>query len=469
MRRVPWLLCSLWFLRLVTGQIDRLDSPSSNVLRFGWEYGNIARSLATHQAFSDAMAPGSGPTAWMPPLLCWLYALVFKLFGVGSMESALVLITLKSLVLSLGMALFLVLARSRWGTRGWVLAALITVVWPELDRHRVFEELDDTWLVNGLALATLWCLLRLAEQPGRRYLPAYVLSVLLPLASPSLALAYSVCLVAIGRRFGGRVFAHCLLLVALPCAGWGARNLLTMGHFYPVKSNLAYDFVAANRWDDDGILTDSFFIAMHPINPNEVQEEYVELGETVFLDRMRQSAGDVSLQEWLQRSARRFLNAFVWLQPSFDFENATGLSWPDQVVLRRSNWLRVWHSRPYWLFCRQTGQAELQRLPLAHPEQVLTSRRNAVRTYRQKQGGWREWSWSVWFSLVPALALLWLAARARDEALLAVLLYATFLCPYVLIQHYGRYQLSVVWIQAYLILRATLGQRDQFTSSQLLV
>jgi Dolichyl-phosphate-mannose-protein mannosyltransferase len=64
---------------------------------FGWEMGRIGRSLAQGQGFSNPFSEATGPTAWEPPLYPFLIAGVFKLFGIYTHASALVLLSINSL------------------------------------------------------------------------------------------------------------------------------------------------------------------------------------------------------------------------------------------------------------------------------------------------------------------------------------------------------------------------------------
>src|ERR1035441_2807095 len=64
---------------------------------FGWEMGRIARSLATGHGFASPFNGSSGPTAWTPPLYPLLLAGVFKLFGVYTLKSGWVILTINSI------------------------------------------------------------------------------------------------------------------------------------------------------------------------------------------------------------------------------------------------------------------------------------------------------------------------------------------------------------------------------------
>jgi hypothetical protein len=66
-------------------------------LQFGWEMGRISRSLVTGFGYADPFTGHSGPTAWVPPLYPLLLAGVFKVFGVYTVKSAWVILTINSI------------------------------------------------------------------------------------------------------------------------------------------------------------------------------------------------------------------------------------------------------------------------------------------------------------------------------------------------------------------------------------
>ncbi len=63
---------------------------------FGWEMGSIGRSVAAGEGFSSPFGEPTGPTAWEPPLYPYLIAGVFKVFGIYSLASAVVLLVINS-------------------------------------------------------------------------------------------------------------------------------------------------------------------------------------------------------------------------------------------------------------------------------------------------------------------------------------------------------------------------------------
>src|ERR1700693_1322396 len=82
-----------WIVVAHTYKFKTLDDNFS----FGWEMGRIGRALAQGQGFSNPFHGVTGPTAWEPPLYPFLIVGVFKLFGVYSKTSAIVLLSINSI------------------------------------------------------------------------------------------------------------------------------------------------------------------------------------------------------------------------------------------------------------------------------------------------------------------------------------------------------------------------------------
>lgn len=397
-------LATLWF----NGQ-----RPHSELFRFGWEYGNLAAALAQGRGFADAMLPGSGPSAWMPPVLPLLYALVFKLCGIKSLASCVVLACLRCL--AGGACLYWTLG---WltGRRAQLTAFLLAVVATLLDWPHQLADLNDVWWTQ------IWlCLaLQLALRPSSPAWPAAVL----PLASPAAGLAMLAGLVPelLGRN------RRAWLVLAWAAAGglgWGLRNQLVLGHPYPIKSNLWFEFQLANQVDDDGVITLSTIDTAHPIKPNTVQQEYLLLGEARFLEKIQLR---VDLPTWGRKTLRRCRNSFLDLAWEVDEAPALGLSPAELAEAGRRGLLVYKEVGPVWLSLDQPIRQE----PAAR-----------IQARQQRGLSWGDFLWTYWFSLLPALAALRLLRRRPR----LVVCYLAFLSPYLLIQHYARYQVSSLYVQ----------------------
>jgi len=92
---VGWILREIAIFAFRTYRIPKLDSSFG----FGFETGRIAASIATGHGFSSPFQPQTGPTAWLAPLYPYLLAGVFKLFGVYTRSSAIVILSINSVSL----------------------------------------------------------------------------------------------------------------------------------------------------------------------------------------------------------------------------------------------------------------------------------------------------------------------------------------------------------------------------------
>ena len=438
-----WIAVATWWLNH--------NAPFSELYRFGWEYGKIAAALAEGRGFSDAMGPGSGPTAWMPPLLPILYATIFAVAGVKTSAAAVLCCALRSL--AGGLCLYWL---QGWCTGPWTrrMACLLALAALSLDRLHSLCDLNDAWLINlGLCAVVSICL-RL-QQPSPMPTFYYFLAALIPMLSPVLTLVLALGLVLQAGQRKKEVLALGLACL-VPCLLWGMRHRLVLGQFYPIKSNLWFDFVEANLLDDDGILTTSTVYRFHPIRGGPSGQSYRRLGEREFVEQARQHSAQVNGTQWRTRCWRRFLNASWRLQPERDFALASNLQSADLEGLANTDLLMVSKGIPFWTFMYRDSAQMLANS--SEPQRTLwmNSRMQAEIEFWRHQESWDVRVWSYAFTLLPTLASLMLAlSGCRDKtARVCLLCYWTFLTPYILVQHYARYQVSAIFVQIYLILAA---------------
>lgn len=94
-----WIFVVALMLRVVLiffGHTYKFYDHNHN-FSFGWEMGSIGRSLAEGDGFGSPFGETTGPTAWEPPLYPLLIAGVFKIFGIYSLTSAVVLLAINSI------------------------------------------------------------------------------------------------------------------------------------------------------------------------------------------------------------------------------------------------------------------------------------------------------------------------------------------------------------------------------------
>ena len=458
-----WVVVLYWLAIVVGSYWGHRSGHWTTLPMFGWENGAIAENLVRGQGFAGAIDHNSGPTAWMPPLLPWIYSLIFWLFGIRTQAAIVAAFGLKSLAMALTLQQLLALLRkTEWKAQRWILY-LLSFVFLWLDQLRTFYELEDVWLQNLLICLALSALFDLSRDCGTMTWRVALTALLLPLSSPvSTASFYvaslTIVLRALRLKQAYRAQILALLLSACVAGSWMMRNRAVLGEAYPIKSNVWFDFMEANRWDDDGILSDTIFSLYHPNNPNIYRTQYLTFGEKAFLDYYHQEAARVATDEWLRRCLRRAINATVFLISEIDTTGATGLSLPDQCELFKAGLLSFFGESPLWLNCNwdetRFNQA-LERVPLNDKVGVLRSRGKARAYYRTICEGWDRWLWGVAHASLPTLAILVIllspAMRRDPLALITICFYVFFEIPYILVSHYERYQVCLTSAQWLLI------------------
>jgi 4-amino-4-deoxy-L-arabinose transferase and related glycosyltransferases of PMT family len=94
--RLFWIAFAVRVLYILLARTYHVRLANDH-FQFAWEMGRIARALANGYGFADPFAGHTGPTAWSPPVYPLLLAGIFKLFGVYSNASALVILIINSI------------------------------------------------------------------------------------------------------------------------------------------------------------------------------------------------------------------------------------------------------------------------------------------------------------------------------------------------------------------------------------
>src|SRR5437588_7957425 len=115
---------------LVYFQTYAVSGPTA----WGHETGRISRGLAEGKGFSSPFDADTGPTAWFPPLHPAIQAGVFKLFGIQSVASALVMRIFNIVCDVATCFVFFGVAATLWGTNfgficGWIWALFPDALW----------------------------------------------------------------------------------------------------------------------------------------------------------------------------------------------------------------------------------------------------------------------------------------------------------------------------------------------------
>jgi 4-amino-4-deoxy-L-arabinose transferase-like glycosyltransferase len=261
---------------------------------FGWEMGRIGRAVATGRGFADPFDGHTGPTAWEPPLYPYLIAGVFRISGVYTHWSALILLAVNSVFSALTcIPIFLIARRCfseklavwtawtwallpsvmYWSTR-WVwetsLAALLLalIFWLTLK----LEDLDGAqpWIAFGL----LWGVAALTNSSLLSFLPVSGL--------------WAWCRRWKTRKHSLAGVALAALFFAATIAPWLVRNYETFGKFIFIRSNFGAELRLGNGPGADG----TWMSWVHPSQNVVEMRRYEQLGEIGYVAARKREALD---------------------------------------------------------------------------------------------------------------------------------------------------------------------------------
>jgi len=152
----PMLVAFTIRMIVVVFYYHQLPDADLRYEQFGWEVGWVARSLASGHGFGSPFWVNSGPTAMVPPLYTFLLASIFRLFGIYSLTSGFIILTLNSLFSSLTCVAVYWSARYSLGARPAKIAAWVWALYP----FAIYFSADRVWeySLTSLLFTTCFCL-----------------------------------------------------------------------------------------------------------------------------------------------------------------------------------------------------------------------------------------------------------------------------------------------------------------------
>jgi hypothetical protein len=302
-------------------------NPRHDHWPFGYETGRIARAIASGRGFSDVLDTGSGPTAWMTPLYPYLAAGVFKLFGIYTASSALVLLSLNSLFSALTCIPIYLMAResfgekvARWAGWGWTFFPFSISAAAEW----IWETCLTTFLLSCLFLLTLRMerTTRLAAWAGFGALWGIT-----SLSNPNVLVLLPFLTGWVCHRLHQRqercrmqviVAMLSLVVVVTP---WFVRNYRVFHTFIPFRQQIWFVASLGNNPETEHWATE----VNEPVNGLGEEQNYRQRGERNFMDERRRET-----IEYL----RNYPGLFVWRSFRRFVLTWTGFwSWPAKGSL----------------------------------------------------------------------------------------------------------------------------------------
>jgi 4-amino-4-deoxy-L-arabinose transferase-like glycosyltransferase len=268
---------------------------------FGWETGRIARAIATGRGFSDPLQGHTGPTAWIAPLYPYLLAAIFKVFGVYSVLSSWIDLTINSFFSALNAVVIYRVADRLFSRKAAVWSAWIWAAFPYAWYWAIHWQWETSLAGLLLSCAVLLALriggvARTEEQAGagsprRDWILFGVVNGLIALTNPAILLwlpfAGVWALIQNSQREGwtralqSAMLAGVIFLAML--APWIARNWMVFHKLIPVRGNFWVEFHLGNTHGTDGL----WAWWMHPSHNRDELKLYRELGEVGYVARAR--------------------------------------------------------------------------------------------------------------------------------------------------------------------------------------
>jgi hypothetical protein len=261
---------------------------------YGYEAGRIAESIASGRGFSSPLGSvQTGATAWLCPVFPYLLAAVFRVCGIFTLTSLLVIQILNCAFVSLTVFPIHAIARRSFGApyqsphRSNV-ALLASWLWVALPSalHTPVADIWDTSLTGLLFALIFWATLAIREeQSALRWASYGVLWALGALTNASLlsVFLFFIAWLVFSRPepSAGRLarVALSMIVLALLLMPWTIRNHRALGEWLPLRSNFGLELWLGNN--PAGSDVNSF--ALHPFqNPSEASR-FKSLGEIGYM------------------------------------------------------------------------------------------------------------------------------------------------------------------------------------------
>jgi Dolichyl-phosphate-mannose-protein mannosyltransferase len=266
--------------------------PLDNNFSFGWEMGRVGRAIATGHGFANPFDGITGPTAWEPPLYPYLIAGAFRLAGVYTHASALILLTINSVFSALTCIPIFLIARKCFSARVAVWTAWTWALLPSV-MYWCTRWVWETSLAALLLAVIFWLTLQLEEADGVK--PWVVFGVLWGVAALTNTSLLSF-LPASGwwawyrrakRRkpsIAGIVLASVFFMATI--APWIVRNYETFGTFIFIRSNFGAELRLGNGPGANGM----WMQWLHPSQNILALRRYKQLGEIAYVAERRREA-----------------------------------------------------------------------------------------------------------------------------------------------------------------------------------
>ena len=277
-------------LRLLVAGIILLSYPRNWLYTRGMEMGLLAKSLLAGQGLGSPFGGSTGPTAFIAPGYPLIIAGIFRIFGVYSFASVLVVLALQIAINGVTLWLGMQVAQELFDPAvavvcGWIWACSFPLLW----LPTIFWDTS----ISICALTGFFCLaLWMRRKPARgQWLWMGAACGLLGLLNPALlptllgVMAWTAWQTWSRYRSG---FLLALLIAALIYAPWPLRNARVFHALVATRTTVGFELWMGNRPGSTGFLDESVF----PMFNQSELADYKRMGEIAYTAHKSQLAKD---------------------------------------------------------------------------------------------------------------------------------------------------------------------------------
>ena len=309
--------------------------PANDILpHMGYETGRIARSLAAGLGYSSPLVVESGPTAWMTPLFPLLLAGVFKVFGIMSFKSFLVITALDCAFSALTAWVIFAIARRAFGVSCGVTAGWIWTLLPSAVFYPVAWVWDTALSALIFALIVLASMYLLESERASAWAGVGAMWGIGAMINASIVSTLPFILGWNAHELRRRskdwlkLTMVALVLFAVVIAPWFLRNYMVFHKLILFRSNFGLELWLGSNPSNPGIW--SWWL--HPNDDDTERKLYVDMGEIPYM-AMKQHEAIAWIREhpamFVEQTFRRFV------------DNWTGFDEPVTSLANRPWWVIV--------------------------------------------------------------------------------------------------------------------------------
>ena len=260
---------------------------------YGYELGRVARAIAAGEGFSSPLRLfDTGPTAWFTPIYPYLVAGIFKIWGIYSDLSHIIIAMLNSAFVALTVIPIHGIAKRTFGHGVAVASSWVWVFLPTAMFFPIAWVWDTTLAALFLALI-FWATLAMRDTPAISAWAGYgALWAIGVLINPSILSLFPFLLGWLlwqsrkGHAPWAKLAASTVLVFTIALVPWTVRNYRVFGKFIVFRSNFGLELWLGNNPS----VPDTWSPWLHPNDNYEEGEKYKRMGEIAYMAEKQKEA-----------------------------------------------------------------------------------------------------------------------------------------------------------------------------------